>query len=203
VADDQPSFAALFLFLLIRSYLSFFARTRLARPHRRDNGQGETMRLLMPFARVALVLGVAASVPGVLEASPAQDSRDAKGTGNDRSLTTLLGCVAAPAGREKAFSLSELEGGERYLLQGVDVRDFVGKRVEISGSPNRRRLVIRGGLYPNANMAGQAGDIDPTRAAMAAQAGPEANTPRPTQEFRVRSVRLVEGGCPDPQPVRK
>ena len=88
------------------------------------------------------------------------------------ALVTLLGCVTAPIGKEKAFRSPEIDGGDRYLLQGVDVRDFVGKRVEVSGSRTRRRLVIRGGLYPNANMAGQAGDIDPTKAAMAAQAGP-------------------------------
>jgi hypothetical protein len=141
-------------------------------------------------------MGLALGQTVVSAAPVAQDT--ARTPANDRSLVTLLGCVTAPTGKEKAFTLSELEGGERYTLQGLDVRDFVGKRVEISGSHNRRRLVIRGGLYPNANMAGQAGDIDPTRAAMAAQAGPEANTPRPPQEFRVRSVRAIDGGCPDP-----
>jgi hypothetical protein len=137
-------------------------------------------------------------VPTHVSAQAGQDS--GQKTPDTRTLVTLLGCVTAPVGKEKTFTLSEVQGGEKYALQGVDVRDFVGRRVEISGNHQRRRLVIRGGLYPNANMAGQAGDIDPTRAAMAAQAGPEANTPRPTPEFRVRSVRAVEGGCPDARP---
>lgn len=143
--------------------------------------------------RVTLAVVLATGLAGVSAA--ASQSRD-----NNRALVTLLGCVSAPIGKEKAYSLSEIDGGERYLLQGVDVRDFVGRRVEIAGARTRRRLVIRGGLYPNANMAGQAGDIDPTKAAMAAQAGPEANTPRPVQAFRVRSVRAIEGGCPEPTP---
>lgn len=147
--------------------------------------------------RVSLALALASALASV-GASAAQSTRETARAANDRSLVTLLGCVTAPAGKEKAFALSGLEGGDRYLLQGVDVRDFVGKRVEVSGSHTRRRLVIRGGLYPNANMAGQAGDIDPTKAAMAAQAGPEANTPKPVQEFRVRSVRAIDGVCPEP-----
>jgi hypothetical protein len=150
--------------------------------------------------RVGLILSLASAATGATPVASAGQSQDAARDGNNRSLVTLLGCVTAPTGKEKAFTLSEIEGGERYALQGVDVRDFVGKRVEISGSYNRRRLVIRGGLYPNASMAGQAGDIDPTRAAMAAQAGPEANTPKPVQEFRVRSVRAIDGQCTDPKP---
>jgi hypothetical protein len=150
--------------------------------------------------RVSLILSLALATGAPSGVALAGQSRDAAPARNDRSIVTLLGCVTAPAGKEKAFTLSEIEGGEKYALQGVDVRDFVGKRVEISGSHTRRRLVIRGGLYPNANMAGQAGDIDPTRAAMAAQAGPEANTPRPVQEFRVRSVRAIEGQCAERRP---
>jgi len=156
-----------------------------------------TVRRHRSAVRFALTIALASGLAGV--GASASQSRDNNRDANNRSLITLLGCVSAPTGKEKAFSLSEIEGGERYLLQGVDVRDFVGKRVEISGAHARRRLVIRGGLYPNANMAGQAGDIDPTKAAMAAQAGPEANTPRPTAEFRVRSVRAVEGACPEPK----
>lgn len=149
--------------------------------------------------RVSLILSLAlVAAHDVASAGQARDAAPA--ARNDRSIVTLLGCVTAPIGKEKAFTLSESDGGEKYALQGMDVHDFVGKRVEISGSHTRRRLVIRGGLYPNANMAGQAGDIDPTRAAMAAQAGPEANTPRPTPEFRVRSVRALDGQCADARP---
>jgi hypothetical protein len=159
------------------------------------------MRLHLPLDRYALALAVSALLAINPAPTSAQSSQTPARTATDpRSLVTLLGCVTAPTGKEKTFTLSEIDGGEKYALQGLDVRDFVGKRVEISGTHQRRRLVIRGGLYPNANMAGQAGDIDPTRAAMAAQAGPEANTPRPTPEFRVRSVRAIDGGCPDARP---
>ena len=78
---------------------------------------------------------------------------------------TLSGCVQkseTPAGQ---FMLAD--GSSIYRLTGVDVRDYVGRRVEVVGRAPRR-LKIVGGLFPSANVAAQAGDMDPARAATAA-----------------------------------
>lgn len=126
----------------------------------------------------------------------AQSSSTPPAAKKGASLTTLSGCVATNPERKKDFTLADDQQGETYLLKGLDVRDFVGKRVELTGSTSKR-LVIVGGLYPSPNIAAQAGAIDPTKAAIAAQSGPTANAPRPQIEFRVKSVRTVPGPCPE------
>jgi hypothetical protein len=107
----------------------------------------------------------------------------------------ISGCVAPSATSKRQFTLTDAESTETYRLTGTDVREFVGKHVEVLGAPSKR-LVIKGGLYPSPNVAAQAGDIDPGRAAIAAQSGPTANEQRPLIEFRVRSVRVTPGDCP-------
>jgi hypothetical protein len=105
---------------------------------------------------------------------------------------TLDGCVAASQTARNAFTLDD--DGRTYVLKGVDVRDFVGKHVEVIGAMPKR-LSIVGGLYPSANVAGQAGAIDPAKAAMAAQSGPTSQSAKPTVEFTVRSVRVLSETC--------
>lgn len=110
-------------------------------------------------------------------------------------LRMLSGCVTPSATSKKQFTLADAEQGETFRLTGTDVRQFVGKHVQIFGTPPRG-LVIKGGLYPSANVAGQAGAMDPAKAAIAAQGGPTANDPKPVLEFKVRSVRVTPGECP-------
>ena len=110
---------------------------------------------------------------------------------------TLDGCIAAGADRRKTFTLASEANQETYLLKGLDVRDFVGKHVEIIGLPPSKRLRIVGGLYPSANVAAQAGGIDPVKAAIASQSGPTAQDPKPPVEFNVKSVRIMPGACPE------
>ena len=109
-------------------------------------------------------------------------------------ITSLSGCVTPSADARKIFTLDDSVQGRTFRLTGTDVRDYVGKHVEVLGAP--RKLVIVGGLYPNPNVAAQAGDIDPAKAAIAAQSGPTSNAQRPLVEFRVRSVRVTPGDCP-------
>src|SRR5262249_9176988 len=107
-------------------------------------------------------------------------------------LVTLSGCVAAdPAGQ---FTLSDAENGA-YRLSGTNVREYVGRRVQVSGSTSRKLKVV-GGLYPTPNVAAQAGAIDPVKAAReAAMASPVGTNPN-LPEFRVKSVQEIAGGCP-------
>lgn len=132
------------------------------------------------------------ALTGVAAQTPGTSSTDQKTT-----LTTLKGCVAIDAKNKKTFTLADGAQGQTYTLKGVDVRDFVGKQVEVSGSVSKGLRVV-GGLYPSPNVAAQAGAIDPTRAAIASQSGPTANMPKPPIEFQVKSVRAAAGTCPTP-----
>jgi hypothetical protein len=109
---------------------------------------------------------------------------------------TLDGCVTASQTAKNAFTLDD--DGRTYVLKGVNVRDFVGKHVEVIGAMPKR-LSIVGGLYPSANVAGQAGAIDPGKAAIAAQGGPTSQAAKPTVEFTVKSVRMLSGTCEVPK----
>jgi hypothetical protein len=82
-------------------------------------------------------------------------------------------------------------------LTGTDFRDYIGRRVQIVGGVPSRRFTIVGGLTPNPNVAAQAGDMDPSRAANAAAGGVAGPGNVQLPEFRVKSVRPVSGACPD------
>jgi hypothetical protein len=69
--------------------------------------------------------------------------------------------------------------------------------VRLIGGPQGSKLSVSGGLWPSANVAGQAGAIDGAQESIARQPGGggsgtgAANLP----EFRVVSVRTVDGSC--------
>lgn len=144
-------------------------------------------RALLTSAAAVFAVGIASG-----QNPPASSSNP------DRlNSTTLDGCVVAGTKGRKIFTLANAANQETYLLKGLDVRDFVGKHVEIIGLPSSKRLRIVGGLYPSANVAAQAGGIDPVQAAIAAQSGPTAQAAKPAVEFNVKSVRMVPGACPE------
>jgi hypothetical protein len=60
-------------------------------------------------------------------------------------------------------------------------------------------LKISGGLLPNANIAGQAGAIDPSRAAVQAATN-DSGTGAPVDipEFKVKTIKPASGDCPTP-----
>jgi hypothetical protein len=143
---------------------------------------------MMIFAAGFLTLVIGATAPQTAAApqKPAPNQPAKNGP------VTLDGCVEASQTAKNAFTLDE--DGRTYVLKGVDVREFVGKHVEVIGALPKRFTVV-GGLYPSANVAGQAGAIDPTTAAIAAQSGPTSQSSRPTVDFTVKSVRLLPGTC--------
>lgn len=107
---------------------------------------------------------------------------------------TVTGCVGSDAAGPGRFTLSDSENGTIYRLTGTNVKTFLGQRVQITGGLDSRRLRIVGGLLPSPNVAGQAGAIDPTQAAMAGRGG--AGTAQlPT--FKVARVRALSGSCPE------
>lgn len=112
-------------------------------------------------------------------------------------ILSLSGCVVRGETMPGQYTLEDKEAGLTYRLTGTDVRDYVGRRVQLVGGVPSRRFRIVGGLTPNPNVAAQAGDMDPSRAAVAASGGTAGPGNVHLPEFRVKSVRPVSGGCPD------
>jgi hypothetical protein len=108
------------------------------------------------------------------------------------STVTLTGCVQKSETPAGGYTLSDETG--IFRLTGVDVRDFVGRRVQIVGG-QPRGLKIKGGLFPSANVAGQAGAMDPARAATAATDAAAAQATGAPPEFRVRAIKPITGSC--------
>lgn len=108
---------------------------------------------------------------------------------------TLTGCVETGAGPNE-FTINDAAVG-KYKVSGSRISRFVGRQVEVVGTPDTGRLRVRGGLYPSPNAAGQAGAMDPVKAAIAAQpGGPSAGTGGvQLPELKVKSVKTLSGGC--------
>ena len=109
----------------------------------------------------------------------------------------ISGCVSNDVAGPGRFMLSDSEGGTVYRLSGTSVRAYVGKRVQITGSLDSRRLHVVGGLLPSPNVAAQAGAIDPAHAAMAGASGTAGTRSTPLATLRVTRVRPLSGSCPD------
>ena len=112
-------------------------------------------------------------------------------------VLSLSGCVVRGESGPNQYTIEDKEQGT-YRLTGTDLREYIGKRVQlVGGVPNSKRLKIVGGLTPNPNVAAQAGDMDPSRAAVASAVGASSPGVVELPEFRVKSVRPVSGGCSD------
>jgi hypothetical protein len=110
-------------------------------------------------------------------------------------MITLSGCIVRGEHTPSQYTLDDKVAGT-FRLTGTDVRDYLGRRVQIVGGiPSAKRLVIKGGLTPNPNVAAQGSSIDPARAAVAAQGGSAGPGNVELPEFKVKSVRPVSGAC--------
>jgi hypothetical protein len=94
----------------------------------------------------------------------------------------LVGCVASDQARADQFTLADEKAGVTYRLNGTKLDTYSGRRVRIVG-----------GLYPSGNVAAQAGAIDPSKAAIAANAAETRAAQLP--EFHVKQVRQLRGSC--------
>jgi hypothetical protein len=110
-------------------------------------------------------------------------------------VVTLSGCVEKGT-TPNQYTLNDDVNG-RYQVSGSGIDKYVGRRVEVAGTPGSTRFKVKGGLWPTPNVAARAGDIDPAQAAIAAQPGGGAHgtgdVDLPT--LKVRSVRTLDGGC--------
>jgi hypothetical protein len=151
---------------------------------------------LADMKRIAATLCFAAVFTCTFHAMQVEppSARDTK-KGNTKPLT-LVGCVAPADSAGGQFTLLS-EGALAYRLSGANMRDYVGRRVQVVGDPASRRLRIVGGLVPSANVAAQAGAIDPSQAAIAAaEAGSAEARHARIPEFRVKAVQTIPGSCP-------
>ena len=140
----------------------------------------------MRSAVLALALPLVCALP-----SAAQDASKKTKT------LSLSGCVVRNEKTPDRFTLEDATEGN-YRLSGMSLRDYIGQRVLIAGAVvETKRLTIKGGLTPNANVAAQAGAMDPARAAVASAGGAAGPGTVDLPEFKVKSVRPVSGGCPD------
>jgi len=136
--------------------------------------------LLMAFAAVPLA---------------AQD-KPAKKTPDPAAPVALTGCVVRDDATPPHFTLNDDTGAPTHHLTGMNLKGYVGQRVELLGTPpDSKRLQFKTGLLPNANIAAQGGAIDPSEAATAAAGGSSPVGDVQLPDFRVRSVKPLGGGC--------
>ena len=106
---------------------------------------------------------------------------------------TLTGCVAEDPS-SKNLTIEDQSGS--YRLSGMNIRDFLGQKVEVAGSVYQsKKLVIRGGLTPSPNLAAQAGAIDQTQIANETHGGSAPTGDVQLPEFRVKSIKPLGTGC--------
>jgi hypothetical protein len=146
--------------------------------------------------QVAFVLGLSLLTAWPIVAQDKQDKKAPPAKVQTKTLS-LSGCVVRSESAPNQFTLEDKDEG-RFRLSGINMSDYVGRRVQIGGAvPDSKKLVIKGGLTPNANVAAQAGAMDPARAAVASAGGAAGPGTVDLPEFKVKSVRPVSGGCPD------
>lgn len=128
-------------------------------------------------------------------ASAQKPSGDKAAAKTNKTLT-LVGCVEKGSAPNQ-FTLADEQSG-KYLVAGGRIGRYVGQRVEIAGISDNSKFKVKGGLWPSPNAAGQAGAIDPVRAAMDAQpGGPSSATGTEVDlpKVNVKSVRLLDARC--------
>jgi hypothetical protein len=149
--------------------------------------------LLVAFVVIAAA-GLAAQAGAPAGSQPAPS--DSKNAGKK---LTLVGCVQPNDVTPNQFTFADDQDkiATTYRLSGKDVKAYAGRRVQIVGGVVTPRLKVSGGLLPSPNVAGQAGAIDPSRAAIANGNGGTASGTGNVElpEFRVTAVRSVAGDC--------
>ena len=113
---------------------------------------------------------------------------------------TLNGCMTrdyTDGKNASAYTFVDGVDGNRYRVTGKNVSKFSGMSVQVVGVLESKKVKIVGGLWPSPNVAGQAGAIDPAKAAVAAMPGGGStgtgNVDLPT--LNISRVSLGQGEC--------
>jgi hypothetical protein len=129
-----------------------------------------------------------------LASAPIAGAQEKKAPKTPKTIT-LTGCVEPDPAQADRFTITDRKDGSKYRVTGKDFREYLGRPVELDGGIVVKGLKISGGLLPNANIAAQAGAIDPARAAVqAATSESTTGTPVDVQEFRVKAIRPSQSG---------
>jgi hypothetical protein len=147
--------------------------------------------VLLRCAALAAALAVAPALAAAQQAAPKSTNKRTSGS----KTVTLTGCVERGS-TPNQLTIADDENG-KYEVSGSDIRKYVGRRVQVAGTPGSTRFRVKGGLWPTPNVAAQGGAIDPAKAAVAAQPGGGAtgtgDVDLPT--FKVKSIRTLDGAC--------
>lgn len=143
-----------------------------------------------------VVLAILSSALLTVATSAQQPSSDSPAKESPPKTLTLTGCVEKSAVPNK-YTIADLDNG-KYEVSGSDIKRYLGKRVQVAGTPGSTKFRVKGGLWPTPNVAAQGGaTMDPAKAAIAAQPGGGArgtgDIDLPT--LKVRAVRTLDGGC--------
>jgi hypothetical protein len=145
--------------------------------------------------RLALWLAMLAFATTAAIAAQSGSPSGRKGGQSSPKTITLTGCVEKGATPNQYTIADDVNG--KYEVSGSDIRKYLGRRVQVAGTPGSSRFRVKGGLWPTPNVAGQAGAIDPAKAAVAAQPGGGASgtgdIDLPT--FKVKAVRTLDSAC--------
>ena len=142
-----------------------------------------------------LVLVIAATATLAAQSGPQSGSPSSTKPDPDKPMT-LTGCVTRDAAGAKQFTFTDSTDGSQYHLSGRNVAKYLGQPLQIVGIVETRRLRVVGGLTPSPNIAGQAGAIDPGKAAVAALGGGTTGTGSPDlPTFKVARVSATPGEC--------
>jgi hypothetical protein len=144
------------------------------------------------FLSALILAGAMATLVAQSGSTPASSSQPAARKDASQASTpkrdtplTLTGCVQLDETKADRFTLSDNKTGATYHLTGANVKAYVWRNVRIVG-----------GLVPSANIAAQAGAIDPAKTAVASE---EASRPGTFNgallELRVNRVRPLTGSC--------
>jgi hypothetical protein len=109
---------------------------------------------------------------------------------------TLKGCVVRDVSSGSSYTFTDESSGTKYRLAGKSVAKYSGTAVEVVGLIDTRNVAVTGGLWPTPNVAAQAGNMDPGKAAVIALGGGSTGTGRvelPT--LRITRVGLGAGEC--------
>jgi hypothetical protein len=111
-------------------------------------------------------------------------------------VVTLKGCVERDQTAPDQYTVTDTNEGVKYRVTGKDFREYLGRSVQVDGGVVVKGIVIKGGLQPTANIAAQAGALDPSRAVVEAQTtGTATGATNNLQEFRVKTIRTTGGSC--------
>src|ERR1051325_193232 len=138
---------------------------------------------MLSSARIALLV-----VLGAVTVSAQKPAKPPK-------TITLSGCVERDATKPEDFKLTDLKAKKTYRLPRAAFRDHPRPPRPARGGVGGEGLKVRGGLPPNANIAAQAGALDPSRAAVqAATAGSTVGPTTDVQDFKVKTIRSAGSG---------